>query len=57
MERGTGIPDTNRDAVVILPRARIDPTERSIPAAIMTKVIPVAIMALMDSCSKIFNQL
>ena len=40
----------------MLPRARIEPTERSIPAAMMTKVMPTATMALMESCSRMLRK-
>jgi hypothetical protein len=34
-----------------------EPTERSIPAVIMTKVMPDAIMALMETCLATFMRL
>jgi hypothetical protein len=38
-------------------RAKIDPTERSIPPEMMTMVIPKAIIPLMDICLNTFRRL
>jgi len=36
-------------------KAKIEPTERSIPPVIMTKVMPAAIIALTEVCLKTLN--
>ena len=44
-------------AAIMLLRPTTDPTERSIPRVITTKVIPTAIMVLIEDCSRISSKL
>ncbi len=39
-------------AVIMLVRPTIEPTERSIPRVMMTKVMPTAIIVLIEDCSR-----
>ena len=41
-----------RLAVIMLVSPTIDPTERSIPRVMMTKVMPTAIIVLIEDCSR-----
>ena len=50
----TGTPATDNAINIIPAKAKTEPTDRSICAAVMTKVIPKAIMAVIDTCVKIF---
>ena len=43
------VPVTMRLAITALERARMEPTDKSIPPVKMTKVIPKAMIALMDT--------
>ena len=49
MPKNTGTPATDKAINIIPPKANIDPTERSICAAVITKVIPKAIIAVTDT--------
>jgi hypothetical protein len=54
---GMGKPAFNALAKTTPEKAMIDPTERSIPAVIMTKVIPTAMIALIAVCCVTFSRL
>ena len=51
---GKLIPMINNFAIIIPAKPTIDPTERSIPAVAITKVIPSAIMRFIDACIRTF---
>ena len=53
---GSGTPACNRLAITTPERARTEPTERSIPAVMMTKVIPAAMMAMTEDCSTMLRR-
>src|SRR5699024_11243788 len=50
------IPDESIFAAIAPENPRMDPTDRSIPDVNITKVIPAAIIALMEVCLNTFNR-
>jgi hypothetical protein len=48
-------PDAKRLADIAPQKARIDPTERSIPPVRITKVIPAEIIAFIEVCLSTFS--
>ena len=54
---GPGAPCTSRSAVTSPHSASSDPTDRSMPAEMMTKVSPMPRMALMADCCPTFSRL
>jgi len=57
MANDTGQPPLIRIADTIPERAKTEPTERSIPAEIITKVCPIAIIAITETCIPIVSKL
>ena len=52
-----GIPDPNRPAVSALDKAKIDPTDKSIPPVRITKSFQKAISVFDVTCNSKFNRL
>ena len=57
MAIGMGSPVCKTLASTTPEKAKIDPTERSIPAVMITKVIPTAMIALIAVCWAIFSKI
>ena len=53
----TGMPAFNIVAIKIPDSATTEPTDKSIPAVRITKVIPMAIMPIIDDCKMMFWRL